>query len=228
MTTRSHKEKLMPPKGTFFNLPRAKQDRILAAAVREFAENGYRRASLNTIVQRLGIAKGSLYQYFANKEGLFLHVFDRFTDLVKEMLASQVKNGPEADFFRQIQEALLAGLRFIDNQPDFYRIYLRVLFEEDVPRRRELLGKVRLFSMEYFGGLCARAQINGIIRPDLPCPMVVFLMESVLDRFLQAYASPDHDNGLGLAALSAIDRDQAVTQTIDVLKNGLGRVKAEG
>jgi AcrR family transcriptional regulator len=217
----------MPPKETFSNLPADKQQRIVATAVRVFAENGYRQASLNTIVKRLGIAKGSLYQYFANKEGLFLHVFDRFTDLVKEMLASQVRVGPQADFFSQTQEALLAGLRFIDSQPDFYRIYLRVLFEEDMPRRRELLAKVRLFSMEYFGGLCAQAQAKGSIRPDLPCPMVVFLVESVLDRFLQAYASPDQDAGLGLSTLSTIDLNQAVSQTIDVLRNGLSPVGAE-
>ncbi len=216
----------MPPKGTYINLPAAKQARILTAAVREFAENGYRRASLNTMVKELGIAKGSLYQYFVNKEGLFLYVFDRFTDLVKEMLASQVKNGPSANFFTQIQEALWAGIRFIDSQPDFYRIYLRVLFEEEVPQRRALLGKVRLFSMEYFGGLCAQAQAGGIIRQDLPCPMVVFLVESVLDRFLQAYASPDHDTGLGLATLSAGDRELAVVQIIDVLKSGLSPLRA--
>ena len=54
---------------TFLNLPEAKQARIIEAALAEFADKGYPQASLNVIVARSGIAKGSLYQYFTDKTG---------------------------------------------------------------------------------------------------------------------------------------------------------------
>ena len=48
-----------------------------------FAEHGYHQASVNRIVGRLGIAKGSLFQYFGSKEGLFRHLFARALEELK-------------------------------------------------------------------------------------------------------------------------------------------------
>ena len=62
---------------TFNNLDKQKQDRIFNAAVREFSEWGYAGASINTMVENLGIAKGSIFQYFGNKEGLLTLYFQR-------------------------------------------------------------------------------------------------------------------------------------------------------
>ncbi|MEM9491158.1 MAG: helix-turn-helix domain-containing protein, partial [Myxococcota bacterium] len=59
------------PKATFHNLPADKRARIVEAATAEFARRGYDGASLSRIVTALGIAKGSLYQYFAGKLDLF-------------------------------------------------------------------------------------------------------------------------------------------------------------
>ncbi len=209
------------PKPTFFNLPPEKQENILAAAVAEFAEQGYQRASVNSIVRRLGIAKGSLYQYFDNKEALFLHVFDQFTRKVKQQVKKSVAESQGHDFFLLTREALLAGIDFIVEYPEFFQIYLKVLFEQDVPRREELVARVRLFSLEYFGPLCELAKEQGMLRQDLSCRLVVFLLDATLDRFLQAYAQPYLDGGLGLAGMSRERLHAEIDTVITVLRNGL-------
>ena len=60
---------------TFRHLPADKQERVLDAALAEFAEQGYQAASLNRVVAQAGIAKGSLYQYFPNKEAILAAVY---------------------------------------------------------------------------------------------------------------------------------------------------------
>ena len=50
-------------------LPDGKRQRILDAAIREFAEHGYDKASTNSIVKEAGIAKGLLFHYFGSKKG---------------------------------------------------------------------------------------------------------------------------------------------------------------
>ena len=62
----------LKPQKTFLTLPEGKQARLLETATEEFAAQGYQKASINRIVEKLGIAKGSIYQYFRNKEHLFL------------------------------------------------------------------------------------------------------------------------------------------------------------
>ena len=60
----------------FFDLNREKQDRIINAALRIFAQNGYRHASTDIIVKEAGISKGLLFHYFTSKLGLFSFLFD--------------------------------------------------------------------------------------------------------------------------------------------------------
>lgn len=47
------------------------RDRILVAAASVFAANGFRSAKLSDIAEQAGLATGSLYKYFRNKDALF-------------------------------------------------------------------------------------------------------------------------------------------------------------
>lgn len=49
----------------------AKREAILDAALEEFAERGYACARMEDIARRAGVAKGTLYLHFGDKEGLF-------------------------------------------------------------------------------------------------------------------------------------------------------------
>ena len=186
----------------------------MAVAIEEFASKGYRHASMNTIVRRLGIAKGSLYQYFRNKETLFLYIFEQVTELVKEELERLDPCGGErGDFFVFIRKVFWAGIAFIEKYPAYFEIYLKVLFESDVPHRETLLGKVRLFSAEYFTPLCEQAKRNNALRQDITTSAMVFLLDAVIDRFLQGYAKSYLDGGLAFDSSSKA----AIGNTIDAL-----------
>ncbi len=56
---------------TFSNLPEEKRQRILRIAIDEFADNDYDSASGSRIVAWAGIATGSFYQSFADKDDLW-------------------------------------------------------------------------------------------------------------------------------------------------------------
>ena len=218
------KVQLSSPKDTFSKVPAEKKLKIETALVKEFATKGYQKASLNTVVNELGIAKGSLYQYFANKEAIFLYIFDLFTGMVKMML--QRPNGLESteeELWAAVRRTILAGITFIDRYPEFYQLYLNVLFEHEVPLREELIARVRLFPMEYFGALVVRGQAQGGVSPWVPVTMVVFLIDAALDRFLQGYARSYLDGGLGLATKDGPGLVAEMDLLIETLKSGLGR-----
>lgn len=206
-------------KGTFVNLADEKQQAIIKAAISEFASQGYQKASCNNVVRAAGISKGSLFQYFGSKEALFLFVFGRFIGKVKGAVKKASAN--RLDFFELVEAILAAGVRFVDRYPHYFQMYLRVLFEQDVPHRKELLAQVRLFSKEYFGPHCQAAQQQGVIRADIAVEMVVFILDAAIDRFLQAYARPYLDSGLGLAELSAAELQAMVAQLLTILQDGL-------
>lgn len=74
------------PSTTFFNLPAAKRERLLAASRTEFARVPYEEASVNRIIQAAGIPRGSFYMYFTDKEDLFRYLMESYGRLLEERL----------------------------------------------------------------------------------------------------------------------------------------------
>src|SRR5512143_1405243 len=183
---------------TFRQLPPDKQERVLDAALAEFADQGYRAASLNRVVAQAGIAKGSLYQYFPNKEGIFRYIFEQALGRVRRTLMAVKDETKEENLFTRLEKSLAAGVHFLRDHPRIYGLYLKIQYDKNVPFREEFLAAVRRHAAEYFSSLVRRAQARGELRPGLPAETVLFLLDAVFDRFLQAAAIPALDVTLGL------------------------------
>src|SRR5204863_9782285 len=54
-----------------------KRAKIVDAAMRHFAEQGYQGARVGDIAAALGIAKGSIFQHFGSKDGLIFEVYKK-------------------------------------------------------------------------------------------------------------------------------------------------------
>lgn len=86
---RKERKKRMP-KQTFFNLPKEKKEVILNAARQEFSEVTLQEASIANIIKRAEIPRGSFYQYFEDKDDVFLYLVeegskDFFDRLIKAL-----------------------------------------------------------------------------------------------------------------------------------------------
>ncbi len=60
----------------FFDLKKEKQNRMINAALKIFAQNGYQKASTDDIVKEAGISKGLLFHYFGSKAGLYIFAYE--------------------------------------------------------------------------------------------------------------------------------------------------------
>jgi AcrR family transcriptional regulator len=207
---------------TFANLDQEKQDRILRVAVEEFGEKGYARASINAMVRRLGIAKGSIFQYFGDKEGLFRVAFSTATDMVKDYLRTVRDQTADADLFTRLEATLLAGVLFLRKHPVVYRLYLRTLLENQLPYREAALSSLRGYSLKYLRSLLTSAAERGELREGLDIDQAAFVLDAVMDRFLQAQAVNHLDSGLGLHDCSEETARRWAGQLVDVLRLGIG------
>ena len=211
----------MVPNRTFNNLPEAKQATIIRVVLEEFSENGYRKTSINTIVSRLGIAKGSIFQYFGDKEGLFLFILNRSLEKVKQYLRAVRDRTLDQDFFNRLEATLQAGVDFIQHHPGVYRLYLRVMFESQIPFRQEILTSIRGYSHDFLKSLIQTAVARGEIRPGIDRDVAAFVLDAVLDRYLQALSIRHLDAGLGLSELDAEAGRQWIGHIVDLLRKGL-------
>ncbi len=211
----------MRPRSTFNNLPEEKQETILRVVLEEFSENGYRKTSINTIVGRLGIAKGSIFQYFSDKEGLFLFILNRSLEKVKHYLRTVRDETAGEDLFSRLERTLQAGVDFIKTHPQVYRLYLRVLFESQVPYRQEILASIRGYSHEFLKTLIRAARERGELRPSIDTDVAAFMLDAVLDRYLQAMCIRHLDAGLGLPELDEAANRLWIRRIVTLLQTGL-------
>lgn len=88
----------------------AVRERIVAAALEQVAEGGYRAAGVQAVAARAGVATGTVYRHFPSKAELFAEVFRRATqrevDVVSALLAARARPARE-----RIAEALEAFAR---------------------------------------------------------------------------------------------------------------------
>lgn len=183
---------------TFNQIDKRKQKRIISAALTEFANNGYHGTSINNIAKKVGISKASIFTYFSDKESLFLYVFQHCLEMVKDYLTQVMEETKEDDFFTQIEKSLLAGVKFIKQNPRVFRLYLRIHFDQGPKSRRTAIKSIRRYSVKYLTGLMENAKNRGELSKKLDVSKAAFVLDSVLERFLQAYGVEYLDAGLGI------------------------------
>jgi len=206
---------------TFQNLDGAKQRRILKAALEEFSDHGFQSASINRIVSRLGIAKGSLYQYFRSKQGLFLFVFDYALNLVKDYLRGVRSDTVHLDVFERIRETFLSGAGFVRKHPKLYNVYLRMVLEGGIPLRRQLIESIRSESVDFLESLLEEGRKRGEVAAHVDLRKTAFLLDAMLDRFLQAYSMAHQDAGLSIYRASDETLSQWADELIALLRRGI-------
>ena len=100
----------------FFDLKKEKQDRMINAALKVFAVNGYKHASTDDIVSEAGISKGLLFHYFGSKLGLYTFVHDYSVRFMKLELTTGVSSTAK-DYFEIRKQIEFAKMQALKNYP---------------------------------------------------------------------------------------------------------------
>lgn len=90
------------PRETFLNLSKEKQKNLLDAAILEFSEHDYHEASINQIINRAGIPRGSFYMYFKDKEDLYNYIINQYIKQFEEETVTLLK-GTNGDFIQMCE-----------------------------------------------------------------------------------------------------------------------------
>jgi len=106
---------------SFENLNNQKKQRIINAALAEFAQKKYDYASTNSIVKKAQIGKGMLFHYFGNKKNLYIYLYKYVRKVMDNEICSQIdiSKGDLPSILRQIGVRKLEVLRRHPDMTDF-------------------------------------------------------------------------------------------------------------
>lgn len=129
----------------FFSLDPEKQERIINAALNEFARNGYEKASTNMIIKEAEIAKGSLFKYFNSKKELYLFLLDYVVEVIEKIYQEIDLN--ETDFFNRTRAVGLIKFRIMKKYPQAFD-FLKTIANEDAAEVKPEIEKKRKHVIE--------------------------------------------------------------------------------
>lgn len=123
-TIPGHLERL--PEGadrfTAEQLERGPRERILVALAETVAKRGYRGTTIENIVKRAGVSRGTFYEHFENRESCLLAGFEETIAELRGRVETAIAG--EQDWPRQVVACLRTLLDYIAEQPAAARTYL--------------------------------------------------------------------------------------------------------
>lgn len=114
-------------------------EQTLGAAHELFAERGYAAVTMDEIAAAVGVTKPLLYNYFGNKEQLYIACMERAGDSLINTIAESVGESASPG------DALGAGVRAFFEFLDTDRAAWAVLFDETLPHGGEVFDRVAAY-----------------------------------------------------------------------------------
>ncbi|MDF2541335.1 MAG: regulatory protein TetR [Herbinix sp.] len=162
------------PKDTFYNLIEDKRNRIFEAAVHEFSLRRFSEASINQIIKKAGIPRGSFYQYFNDKEDLYLFMFQHILEEKKEIFRQDILDH-DADVFDLCIQTTRVTLEWGRSKPAYNKISMLMEIDDS-----EFIMKLRMDTAKGLKELIERDKSRGFIRADVDTDVVVDMIYTLI------------------------------------------------
>ena len=199
------------PSDTFFRLPEEKRERLVEAAWEEFAAESYADVSINKIIRKAGIPRGSFYQYFTDKEDLFVYLLDQVKEhiLKKTYPAIVETEGGLFEVALRLFEELLEQDVLTDT---IMKRYIAVM---DINPRLDLRQFCIIMPHDLIAQVIGRTDLSVFREQNMEYlrlvveMVIVALMEAIIQTMLHPEQAQEEQNILG--------------QRIGIIRNGCCR-----
>lgn len=175
------------PKSTFYNLNEEKKKRIFDAAIQEFAAHRFSEASLNKIVKNAEIPWGSFYQYFNDKEDIYLYMYEEIGK-EKRDIAQHVNNvDRDADSFELSMQTIKATFKWAKEKPEY--IQIGILMEID---NSEFITNLRNETAKKMIEMVERDKKRGVIKSEVDSELLADMIYTLMWKLYTSVGQDEH------------------------------------
>lgn len=191
---------------------------ILQAALKEFAEQGYDKASTNQITQNAGVSKGLLFHYFGNKKQLYMKTLDM---CLNQYIISMDRtlDSISDDIFQRIIDINLIKLEILTNEPIMHEIVTQAFLHPCEEVKLETQARQQMIEQRYLPYLTDEIDTSFFrkdIESDRLIKYIVFVVNSLGEKYIQAYKAANYQ-------YPNIIRDfiEELDEYVDIIKYGV-------
>ncbi len=179
-----------------------KYKQILEAAIRVLARHGYQYATISQIAREAGVADGTIYLYFKNKDDLLDHFFSYKTHQIFSRFKEEVDRAE--DPLEKLNQLVYCHLSEFEQNKD-----MAIVYEVETRRRLHLSDeRVKEMSKMYFdlvSEIVHQGQEEGKIRSHLQVHLVKQLIIGAIDEVITTWLYSARQYRLAPMADSLVD-----------------------
>jgi TetR/AcrR family fatty acid metabolism transcriptional regulator len=161
-----------------------KHQRILDAAVRVFAEKGFFQSKVSEIAHEAGVADGTVYLYFKNKDDLLISIFEvKMEDIISRFRTVIVEQG---DALSRLK--CLVRLHFEEFQAN---PELAAVFQVELRQSSRFMFEYKKSELKHYldliGEIVEQGQKEGIFRQDIQVGLAKRMIFGTLDELVSTW-----------------------------------------
>jgi TetR/AcrR family fatty acid metabolism transcriptional regulator len=190
-----------------------RRDQIMDTARRLFGERGTTDVSMDEIAAQAGVARSTVYVYFANRDDLIGACVESMYDRMKETIAEVVAD--DAPPSERLRALVLGVLERIDESPEFFRLAMATQATSGAAGSVAVGGALMMIGLDMIRlleELAVAGRAAGDFRADLdPERAVVLIGQQIFGALSVRAGEPD-----------PIPAAQAADEISDFVRRGLG------
>ncbi|MBX3227148.1 MAG: TetR/AcrR family transcriptional regulator [Labilithrix sp.] len=186
-----------------------KRSRILEAAIKVFARNGFHATRVSEVAKAAGVADGTIYLYFDSKESLLVSLFEDRIERLLTFMKEELPKQPDAP--ARLRAVIDMQLGLLEGERDLAEV-ITVILRQSTRLLKEFAAPRFTAYIDGIARIVAEGQASGAFRQDVSPHVAARAVFGALDGITLTWA-------LGRAEAGALAR--ASGQLADILLRGL-------
>lgn len=209
----------------FDKIDSEKRGRIIEAALSEFSSMGYNAANINVIAKKAGISIGSMYQYFASKENLFLTVMDEAYTVIENAISGIEKQ--EGSLFDKLDRIIGYVQKYSREYKLLNQVYLEATTQGLAGISKKLSNKMETISSAYYKALLKTALEEGAVDSGISIDTASFCLDNIILLLQFSYSTAYYSERMKIfAGKNSLKDDRRIREEIMyILKKAFSPVK---
>ena len=166
------------------------RERILKAALKVFAQNGFYATRVSEIAKAAGVADGTIYLYFKNKDDVLITIFEegigRLLTILREVAES------DEPFENRVTRIIELQLGLLEEQRDLAEV-ITVNLRQSSRLLKQYAAPLFMQYIEVIAGVVREGQEAGSFRRDLNPRVVARSLFGAIDAILLTWALGEGD-----------------------------------
>lgn len=205
---------------TFRRLDPARQQAVIQAILDEAAEKNPTALNIKQVAERAGVAVGSLYQYFGNRDNLLVFAIELCVHQMTNLFALSRPYLVEMPLREALSAYLTYGIEWSRTQQGFIQFFGRAAYQGDPNLAEEVVKPVAAAMRETVEDMLRAAVARGEVRPDLDLEATARVVNSLTIVIGDSQLLP-HLNHYFQITAEDTPLERILAALIDLILNGI-------